>query len=321
MNARCGHAAASPILRLQDYHLKPGLPELTGGQKTAYARADDNAGFVGHPRYSFWFARSGRYGITVFDEFPRSRDARCTPQTPDSLTREPNRITPSGVVFFLHGCVKPPLARKEYPMNVRLALCVVCLAGFLAGRVHAAGEKEEPQELKLGQDAPDFNVPKGVLAQEERPGEKAETEEPVKLSDFEGKKNVLLAFYPKAFTPGCTKQLCGYRDDAETFKSSDTLVMAISLDEQADSGRFRKDYELPFPVIGDAKGEIVKAYRVPVAERGAAHYASRSVYLVDKQGKLRYIDREYRVEEDKQALYDALNALDEENSPAPIDND
>lgn len=206
-------------------------------------------------------------------------------------------------------------------MNVRLALCVVCLAGFFAGPVHAESQKEEPQELKLGQDAPDFNVPEGVLAQAERPGEKAETEEPVKLSDFEGKKNVLLAFYPKAFTPGCTKQLCGYRDDVETFKSSDTLVMAISLDEQADSGRFRKDYELPFPVIGDAKGEIVKAYRVPVAERGAAHYANRSVYLIDKQGKLRYIDREYRVEDDKQALYDALNALDEEYSPAPKNDD
>lgn len=131
----------------------------------------------------------------------------------------------------------------------------------------------------------------------------------VDLKSFQGKKHVLLAFYPKAFTPGCTKQLCGYRDEFSQFKNGETEVFAISVEPQEASDRFKKEYKLPFNVVGDEDRKIVKAYKVPVRDHDGNSYARRSVFLIDKQGLIRHIDLDYDIEKDKQDVFDRIAAL------------
>ena len=156
---------------------------------------------------------------------------------------------------------------------------------------------------KLGEKAPDFAIPKAVKAGA------------AKLSDFQGRKNVVLAFYPRAFTPGCTKQLCGYRDEFERFSSADTQVLAISMDPQRESNRFKRTEAFPFPVLGDPEGRIVKTFGVPVKESGGQSYAQRSVFVIDKSGVIRYVDLNYDVVKGKEPLFAALAALSRTGRP------
>jgi thioredoxin-dependent peroxiredoxin len=132
----------------------------------------------------------------------------------------------------------------------------------------------------------------------------------LKLSDLKGKKNVLVAFYPKAFTPGCTAEMCGFRDDFARFQSADTEVVAVSVDVQSESDRFRKEKQLQFHVVGDPEKKIVNAYGVPLFEvPEIGTLAKRSVFLVDKKGKIRYIDPAYDVKAGKDALYGAIEKV------------
>jgi peroxiredoxin Q/BCP len=163
---------------------------------------------------------------------------------------------------------------------------------------------EEAPALKVGDKAPDFALPKP-----KDEGAESDPDTPKKLSDYKGKKNVLLAFYPKADTPGCTKQLCGYRDDIQKLQSANTEVIAVSTDAQADSDAFREKFTMPFTVLGNPDRAIVKAYGVPIMERGENLFAQRSVFLVDKEGIVRYIDLEYDIAADKDPLYAAIKDL------------
>lgn len=155
--------------------------------------------------------------------------------------------------------------------------------------------KKEVVALKTGDTAPDISIP----------AEKAD-DPAIKLSSFQGKKSVLIAFYPKVFTPGCTKQMCGYRDDFATLEKEGLEIIAISLDKQTESDRFKAEHKLPFRVVGDPEGIIVDAFGVPRIDKGDFAIAQRSVFLVDKTGVLKYVDLEYKVDEDKAPLYDAI---------------
>lgn len=131
-----------------------------------------------------------------------------------------------------------------------------------------------------------------------------------KLSDFRGKKNVVLAFYPKAFTGGCTKQLCGYRDDYAKFRDANTEVIAISLDEQAESDRFKAHHEMPFAVIGDSNKAIAKAFAVPLkTNKSGGQVAQRSIFVINKKGVVTHIDLEYSISNDLAGLYGQMDAL------------
>lgn len=192
-----------------------------------------------------------------------------------------------------------------------LALSLI-LAALAALTAVAAEEPSAKAPLKVGDPAPD------VVLIPETKGE--DTSNPVKLSDFAGKKNVLLAFYPKAFTPGCTKQMCGYRDDMARFKQGETEVFAVSGDQQAESDRFKEEHQLPYAVIGDAEGAIAKAFAVPHVERNGVAYLQRSVFLIDKAGRIRYINLDYNVGRDAEPLFEAIEELgkadaEKENAP------
>lgn len=179
---------------------------------------------------------------------------------------------------------------------------LLCAAPFGDDRQNTQ-KTDAPVSLEIGDAAPDFAFPMGVSKEG-----KANIK---RLRDFRGKQNVLVAFYPKAFTSGCTKQLCGYRDDTEEFEQSDAQIIAVSVDEQEQSDRFRTEHRLPFPVVGDPERKIVRAYGVPASSSG---YATRSVFLIDKQGKIAYIDRAYDVEKGKEPLYKALEKLRDNES-------
>jgi len=180
----------------------------------------------------------------------------------------------------------------------------------------AAVSAEEPlpagkPTLTPGDPAPDFELPETGEA-----GAKA----PEKLSGYQGRKNVVVAFYPRVFTPGCTKQMCGYRDDFAKFQERDAEIIAISVDPQSESDRFKKEHKFPFAVVGDEDGHLRKAYGVPAMEWQDQRLAQRSVFLVDKKGVVRYADLKYDIAKGQDALLaklDEINGKSAKVAPVP----
>jgi peroxiredoxin Q/BCP len=82
---------------------------------------------------------------------------------------------------------------------------------------------------------------------------------PVSLADFRG-KNVVLYFYPKDDTPGCTKEACGFRDAWKTIQKANTVVLGVSADAAASHQKFRDKYKLPFPLLTDADRKVMTTY-------------------------------------------------------------
>ena len=81
----------------------------------------------------------------------------------------------------------------------------------------------------------------------------------VSLKDFGG-KNVILYFYPKDDTPGCTKEACGFRDEWKQLAKHDTVVLGVSADDAASHGKFIRKYKLPFPLLSDPERAVMKTY-------------------------------------------------------------
>ncbi len=179
----------------------------------------------------------------------------------------------------------------------RIGLAMAGMAAGIGMLVSLVYAEEKGTPLKIGDKAPDFVI--GGTA-----------DKPLRLSDLVGKKNALIAFYPKAYTPVCTSEMCGFRDDFSRFRDVDTEVVAVSLDKQAKSDQFKHDKELPFNVLGDPEGKIVRAFgvsiiHVPIVGKAA----KRSVFLVDKRGVIRYVDADYSIKSGKDGLYKAMEAL------------
>jgi peroxiredoxin Q/BCP len=103
---------------------------------------------------------------------------------------------------------------------------------------------------------------------------------PVSLADFAG-KTVILYFYPKDDTPGCTKEACGFRDAYADYQSKDLVVLGVSMDDQASHKKFAEKYNLPFPLLVDSDGAIARAYDVD-----GGGYAKRVTYVIDGEGKI-----------------------------------
>ena len=112
------------------------------------------------------------------------------------------------------------------------------------------------------------------------------------LLDYKGKNPVIIYFYPKANTPGCTKQACGIRDSFSKFKENDIIIFGISVDSKASIKEFIKDYNLNFPLLSDEKKEVSKAYGV----LNTIGLDSRITFIIDKQGKIANILKDVDVE-------------------------
>ena len=126
--------------------------------------------------------------------------------------------------------------------------------------------------LQEGQTAPDFT------AQDEQ-GNK------VRLQDFRG-KNVILYFYPKDDTPGCTVEACNFRDDISKFQSQETQILGLSFDDAKSHQAFKEKYHLPFPLLVDKGGKIARLFGVE-----GDQYANRDTIVIDKEGKIKKVLR------------------------------
>ena len=108
----------------------------------------------------------------------------------------------------------------------------------------------------------------------------------VSLSDFAGKK-VVLYFYPKDNTPGCTRQACAFAAAFEEFKTIDAVVIGVSRDSVASHQKFAEKYELPFILLSDPELEVIKAYDVWQEKKmyGKVSFGVvRSTYVIDESG-------------------------------------
>ena len=106
----------------------------------------------------------------------------------------------------------------------------------------------------------------------------------VSLSDFAG-KTVVLYFYPKDDTPGCTKQACSFRDAQADYQGKDVVVLGVSADDEASHQAFTAKYNLNFPLLADTDKSLIKAYDVD-----GGGYAKRVTYVIDGNGKITHVD-------------------------------
>lgn len=124
-------------------------------------------------------------------------------------------------------------------------------------------------ELKVGDKAPDFTL-------------KDYKGNSYTLSDYQGKSPVVVYFYPKAGTPGCTKEACGIRDDKDRFKENNIEVFGISVDSPGEIKKFVADYHLNFPLLSDKEKKVSKEYGV-LMDSGVD---KRVTFIVDKKGNI-----------------------------------
>jgi thioredoxin-dependent peroxiredoxin len=127
--------------------------------------------------------------------------------------------------------------------------------------------------VKVGDTAPDFTL----LSQ---------SGESVSLKDFIGKKSVVLYFYPKDDTPGCTKEACAFRDSYEVFKDAGAEVIGVSDDSPDSHQKFSTKYQLPFTLLSDTGKQVRKLYGVPAT---LGLLPGRVTYVINQNGIVQHI--------------------------------
>ena len=134
--------------------------------------------------------------------------------------------------------------------------------------------------VEEGKPAPDFEL-------------NTDSGESVKLSDFRGKP-VVLYFYPKDDTPGCTTQACGIRDSYGEFKKRGAVVLGVSPDDAKSHVKFKEKYELPFTLLADPEHKVAEQYGTWVEKKnyGKEYWGvERSTFLIDSEGNVAKVMR------------------------------
>ncbi len=111
----------------------------------------------------------------------------------------------------------------------------------------------------------------------------------ISLSQFKDRQNVVLYFYPRDNTPGCTQEACDFRDNLAAFHRGDTAVLGVSTDSLKSHEKFAEKFELPFPLLSDADHKVAEKYGVWVERKqyGRTYMGlQRATFLIDKQGKI-----------------------------------
>ena len=140
-------------------------------------------------------------------------------------------------------------------------------------------------ELQIGDKPPDFSLP-------DQDGKT------VSLKSLKGKQ-VVIYFYPKDDTPGCTKEACGFRDSSSAIEKANTVVLGVSMDDAESHQKFIKKYSLPFTLLCDEDGKVSKAYGVYKKKNmyGKTYWGiERSTFIIDETGKLKAIFRKVKVD-------------------------
>ena len=152
--------------------------------------------------------------------------------------------------------------------------------------------KGQEVNLKEGDEAPDFTL---------------QTDEGnwIKLSDNKGKSNVILYFYPKDMTSGCTKEACHFRDNLSQFKDYNAAVLGVSTDDVTSHKAFKEKENLNFTLLADPDKDVTKKYGV-LSTYGLA---SRVTFVIDKNGIIRKIYDKVDVNENYKELLDFIKTL------------
>ena len=130
-------------------------------------------------------------------------------------------------------------------------------------------------KLRVGMRAPEFTA-------------RLSNGEIVRLSEYRGKQNVVLSFYPRDFSPGCTKQICAYRDNYDTLRRLDAVLLCISYDDPSSHNRFVNAHRLPFHLVTDRDRSLSRRYGV-ARLRGVFPLVRRMTFVIDKGGIIRRI--------------------------------
>lgn len=160
---------------------------------------------------------------------------------------------------------------KTIPMV--LAVCLLATAVLYA----QAPAPPLPPSIKVGEPAPDFTA--NYLAAPDANGRRQRKS--VKLSDFKGQKNVVLAFFPAAFSPGCTNEMAKYQQTSGQFTANNTVILGISVDSTWANAAFAEKLGAEFNILSDAKRDISRAYGVFDEENLIAR---RTTFVIDRQG-------------------------------------
>ena len=151
-------------------------------------------------------------------------------------------------------------------MKLILLLVIFFLIGLLWVNLGRAGEIP-----RQGDGAPVFDLP-------DQNGKNQ------KLADYQGKW-VVLYFYPKDDTPGCTQEACTFRDDLHLLEELGAQVLGVSVEDSASHTEFAKKYHLPFPLLADKNGKVAESYGA-LLNLGIMRFAKRYTFLIDPQGKI-----------------------------------
>ncbi len=152
--------------------------------------------------------------------------------------------------------------------------------------------------LKIGKQAPAFGL-------------KNQDGEVISLNDFKG-KNVVVYFYPKDDTPGCTKEACNFRDEFPKFDKLNAVIIGISPDSPESHTKFRNKYNLQFDLLSDEKKEIVKKYEVWKEKNlyGKKYMGvERTTFVIDAKGKIAKIFPKVKVENHNEEIIAALKEI------------
>ena len=149
--------------------------------------------------------------------------------------------------------------------------------------------------LEIGTKAPDFTLPDqaGTLHS---------------LSDYLGKK-VILYFYPKDNTPGCSKQACGYSAHAPEFTEPGAVILGVSKDSVESHKKFSEKYNLGFPILSDPERQVIEAYDVWKEKKLYGKVSMgvvRTTYLIDEEGIIRMANGKVKAAEDAQKMLESL---------------
>lgn len=153
----------------------------------------------------------------------------------------------------------------------------------------------EEVELKEGDIAPDFSLPSSLGRN-------------ISLKDYRGKK-VILYFYPKDDTPGCTNEACTFRDDLKKYEKVDTVILGVSLDNLDSHRKFIDKYNLPFPLLSDTDAKVSKTYGIYKLKNmyGKKFWGiERTTFLIDEKGRMEKIFPKVKVEGHSEELLEFL---------------
>ena len=148
--------------------------------------------------------------------------------------------------------------------------------------------------IEVGQDAPAFTlVDQNGMSHS--------------LQDYVGRW-VVLYFYPKNDTPGCTKEACAFRDDYKVIVAHNTQVLGVSVDDQTSHAKFAKKYNLPFPLLVDGNGKVAQRYAA-LTSLGPLKFAKRHTFIIDPNGKIQKIYRKVDADSHSQQVLADLQLL------------